>query len=252
MLDRLDPTGRFSNRADDYAKHRPSYPDAAIDAILQGLTAPPDLVAADVGAGTGISARALASRGVRVLALEPNSEMRRAAPPDPRVEWLDATGEKTGLADASVDLVLCAQSFHWLDFGLAYEEFHRILRLAGRLALIWNYTDDTDPYSAAYRALVRAAALEELDAIGRIMSDFRIDSPRFVGARISSFRHEQPLDVEGLLGRAASASYVPKSGPRHDALVGGLRSLHARFADSRGLCRLLYETRVHLADPVPY
>ena len=68
-LSRLDPTGRFSNRAHDYAKHRPSYPDAAVDAILLGLGAPPDLVAADVGAGTGISSRLLASRGVRVIAI---------------------------------------------------------------------------------------------------------------------------------------------------------------------------------------
>jgi SAM-dependent methyltransferase len=114
-LDRLDPTGRFTNRAEDYAKHRPSYPDAAIDAVLMGLGAPPDLVAADVGAGTGISSRALAARGLRVVAIEPNAAMRAKAEPHPRVEWRDGTGERTGLPPASVDLVLCAQAFHWLD-----------------------------------------------------------------------------------------------------------------------------------------
>ena len=79
----LNPTSRFSDRADDYVKYRPGYPPAAIDAILNGLGPPASLVAADVGAGTGISARALADRGVRVLAVEPNAVMANAAVPHP-------------------------------------------------------------------------------------------------------------------------------------------------------------------------
>ncbi len=74
----IDPTGRFSNRADDYARHRPTYPAAAIDALLAGLGPASGLVAVDVGAGTGISARLLAERGVSVIAVEPNRAMREA------------------------------------------------------------------------------------------------------------------------------------------------------------------------------
>ncbi len=53
----MDPIGRFTNRSADYARYRPAYPAAAIDAILSGRPDPSWLVAADVGAGTGISAR---------------------------------------------------------------------------------------------------------------------------------------------------------------------------------------------------
>src|SRR5262245_49009958 len=94
----LDPTGRFTQRADDYAVYRPTYPAAAIDAILDGLGAPARLVAADVGAGTGIASRLLAERGVRVLAVEPNAAMRAVAAAHPRVEAHVGTAEATGLA----------------------------------------------------------------------------------------------------------------------------------------------------------
>src|SRR5689334_17665803 len=107
----MNPTGRFSDRAGDYARFRPTYPAAAIDAVLDGLT--PPITAADVGAGTGISATLLADRGVRVFAIEPNAAMRASAAPNPLVEWREGSAERTSLADHSVDLVLCAQAFHW-------------------------------------------------------------------------------------------------------------------------------------------
>jgi hypothetical protein len=49
--------------------------------------------------------------------------------------------------------------------------------------------------------------------------------------RITSFEHSQDLDWQGFLGRAMSASYVPKEGPAHEAMVAGLRAafdLHQR------------------------
>jgi precorrin-6B methylase 2 len=71
--DELDTVGRFSDRVADYAKYRPTYPAEAVRAILAGLGPPERLVAADVGAGTGISARLLGDEGVRVVAVEPGT-----------------------------------------------------------------------------------------------------------------------------------------------------------------------------------
>ena len=56
-LHQMNPTGRFTERAADYVKYRPSYPAAAIDSIIEGLGSPDKLVAADVGAGKGSSSR---------------------------------------------------------------------------------------------------------------------------------------------------------------------------------------------------
>src|SRR5689334_8771077 len=97
------PTCRFFDRAGDYARYRPGYPGAAIDAVLEGL--PKACTVADVAAGTGILSRLVAARGARVLAVEPNAAMRAAAAPHPGVVWSDGTAEATGLPDGSVDLV---------------------------------------------------------------------------------------------------------------------------------------------------
>src|SRR2546422_6524846 len=103
-LHEMNPTGRFTDRAEDYARCRPTYPPAAIDCVLRGLGDPAGIVAADVGAGTGISARLLADRGIRVFAVEPNAAMREAAVPHQSVAWREGTAESTGLAPESVDL----------------------------------------------------------------------------------------------------------------------------------------------------
>src|SRR5439155_1443196 len=107
------------------------------------------LDAADVGAGTGIASRQLAAHGVRVLAVEPNAEMRAAAIRHPGIEWRAGTAEATGLDSGIVGLVLCAQAFHWFRAQHALAEFSRILRPGGRLALMWNSRDRADPLTRA-------------------------------------------------------------------------------------------------------
>ncbi len=132
----LSPTSRFADRASDYARFRPSYPAEAIDAALAGMPIASGLVAADIGAGTGISSRLFAERGVRVLAVEPNAAMRESAEPHEGVTFVDGTAEATGLESASVDLVICAQAFHWFRPVEALAEFRRIVKPGGRLVTL--------------------------------------------------------------------------------------------------------------------
>jgi SAM-dependent methyltransferase len=248
-LHQLDPTGRFSDRAEDYRRYRPDYPAAAIDAILAGLAPPERLVAADVGAGTGISARQLAERGVRVLAIEPNAAMREAAEPHPRIEWLDGTAESTGLAAGSVDLVLCAQAFHWFRHPEALAEFHRILRAGARMALIWNTRDRSDPLTLGYIEAILAvngehpAERRPLDFSAAVAA-----SGRFGELRLETFGHGQELDLAGLIGRAESASYVPKEGAASERLHELLAALFERHRDARGRVTMRYRTQVYLAE----
>jgi SAM-dependent methyltransferase len=242
-----DPTGRFSDRAQDYARARPDYPRAAVQAILEGLGDPAVLTAADVGAGTGIATRLLADEGVTVLAIEPNKAMRAAARPHPRVVFRDGTAEQSGLPDAHVDLVLCAQSFHWFEPGSALREFRRILKPGGRLALLWNERDEGDALTAGYSELVRRAAGGQLTEARRGSVSELLRTAGFGDERELSFAHRQSLTADDLVARAVSASYVPREGPARDELERGLRQLHARHADATQRALLVYKTTLYRA-----
>lgn len=243
----MSHTERFSERATDYAAARPSYPEAAIDVLLDGLGDPDEVTVADLGAGTGISARLLAARGVHVIAVEPNAPMRAAAEADPNVEWCAGTAEATGLDEAEVDLVTAFQAWHWFDHAKALDEIVRILRPGGRAAVVYNERDESDPFTAGYGELVRRFRTDETeqrraDALAAFES---FDG--WVTKRRIELRNEQSLDLEGVLARTRSSSYLPTSGPRADELHAAIRALVAQHARQGGVTMAL-RTIVVAAD----
>lgn len=245
----MNPLNRFSDRAADYVKYRPSYPDAAIDKILEGLSSISQLVAADIGAGTGISSRLLAQRGVKVLAIEPNAAMREAAEPHPLVEFRDATAENTNLSNACVDLVACFQSFHWFDPQLTLSEFHRILKPSGRLAVVWNERDRYDEFTAKYTHIVQTASNFHPAEQRRIAVEPILTTPLFPNIQQYRFAYKQNLDRQGLIGRAMSTSYIPRVGAAHEQLIAELEQLYQSNCDRNGKVSLVYSTSIFLAPP---
>src|SRR5581483_3716641 len=96
----------------------------------------------------------------------------------------------------------------------ALEEFHRILKPGGWAILMWNERDESDPFTTAYGAVIRAqketAAVEMQRGIraGQPL----LHSELFTQADLTTFTNEQVVDREGLILRACSASYSPKEG----------------------------------------
>ncbi len=73
----------------------------------------------------------------------------------------------------------------------------------------------------------------------------------FAATHVERFAHGQVMDRDGLIGRALSASYVPKEGPGVARLIELLGALHARHADASGHVTLVYETEVRLSSGAP-
>ncbi len=160
----MKPGERFSSRVDDYQKYRPDYPQSLVTEIIKQSGLDDSAVIADFGSGTGIFTRRLLQAGFEVYAVEPNREMRVAAESalaaEPGFTSIDGSAEDSRLESASIDLITAAQAFHWFNTDTAKQEFRRVLKPQGQLALIWNKRKLSQPFQQAYDAILREFAPE--------------------------------------------------------------------------------------------
>jgi SAM-dependent methyltransferase len=247
----LNPTERFSDRVADYVRYRPSYPSALFDDLEARLGGLKGLSVADVGAGTGIFTRLLLNRGAQVSAVEPNAKMRaslmQALGGRTAFRCSRGTAENTGLAERSFQLVTCAQAFHWFDALKARSEFNRILAAAGRVALIWNDTDQSTAFGQAYEKFKCKFGGEAYQQVAHQTERVDIALQVFFrrsGCATKIFPNFQELDEQGLIGRFFSSSYSPAA---DDSLkieaTAELRDLFATH-QQRSLVRFDYRTEL--------
>jgi SAM-dependent methyltransferase len=136
---RHDRSLSFGSAAAAYERGRPSYPPEAIDWLLpRGARK-----VLDLGAGTGKLTTRLVERGLDVVAVDPIPDMLEVLSTSlPETRALLGTAEEIPLEDNSVDVVLVAQAWHWMDPERAIPEVARVLRPGGRLGLVWNTRDE--------------------------------------------------------------------------------------------------------------
>lgn len=237
----IDPRDRFTGLAATYQRHRPSYPSALFDWIETLFSPRRPAAVADVGCGTGIATRLLAARGLDVVGVDPNDDMLAAARAEGGgARYVKAGAESTGLADASVDLVTCAQAFHWFDADRAFAEFRRIVRPDGWCAAWWN-DRASSPLNDEYERLLQTYSEEYATLFGGDdMASFRRGVRGDV--RTATFANSQRLDRDGYLGRVASSSYVRHGTSRKDEFLREIDALFARHKRD-GAVEILYACR---------
>ena len=241
---------RFRGRAEDYSKNRPRYPRELLHSLENELGFSRSDVVADIGSGTGILSELLLENGNLVYCVEPNMDMRRVAEERlrryaSRLVSVDGRAESTGLKGGSIDLITVGQALHWFDLERTRAEFARIVRERGRVAIVYNYRRKRGTVGQAYAALVSRYEKDKASVpyarnayVKRFLgnADFR----KFV------MPNSQSLDLEGLLGRLASSSYMPRRGSREWADVEEEASKMIREHGDRGTLVLRYDTTMYV------
>jgi SAM-dependent methyltransferase len=243
----MDPTQRFSNRVEDYARYRPGYPPQVLETLRRDCGLTPAAVIADIGCGTGILSRLFCRGGNQVYGVEPNALMLDEASKSlreyPNFVPVLGQAETTTLKAGLVDFVAAAQSFHWFDPAVTRREFARILKPGGWVVLLWNERRmDATPFMVAYEQfLVRFGV--DYHKVKPLWNKNSL--PEFFGAsgfRKAVFENVQVLDRGGLTGRILSASYMPhREHPSFPPMLGAIDNLFDDYQKD-GQVRLEQET----------
>lgn len=131
------PLDRFSGFADVYNASRPRPPVKTCEIITAMTNRSRVGTVVDLGCGTGLSTGIWKDWADTVIGIEPNDEMRNEAIQNyPGIPFIKADSYRTGIEDTFADLVVCSQSFHWMEPTATLNEINRITKPDGVLAIL--------------------------------------------------------------------------------------------------------------------
>jgi ubiquinone/menaquinone biosynthesis C-methylase UbiE len=199
-----DPARSFGGVADAYDRGRPTYPrEAAV-----WLTSEKPLSVLELGAGTGKLTQQLVALGHDVHATEPDPKMLAILDKNlPDVRLSRAPAEEIPAGDASYDVVVSAQAFHWFDPDRALPEIARVLKPHGRLSLVWNQRDERIPWVKRLGRII--GTQEHLTDPGELLERSKL----FGTAEQESFRFWQVVDRHSVQDLVRSRSNVAVLSP---------------------------------------
>lgn len=261
---RYNPAARFTGLSKLYTTGRPSYPTAAINHIVNRCQLTNDNTIVDVGCGTGISTRVLASMcqlRLCIIGIDPNEDMlceanqiatdRSEKALNTSICYRKGSAEHTGLEPEIADAVICAQSFHWFNPNNSLQEFHRILKPTGHVVLMWNERCESDFFTMEYGKLMTEFGDTTCYEVKRAESaDVLFETDLFADATVSRFENEQRLDRDKLMARVFSTSYAPRAGTDDGARL--LSKLDELFSHTQvnGQVTMRYQCSVYSAAKI--
>jgi SAM-dependent methyltransferase len=241
----------FDQGAASYERGRPSYPPDAVRWLVDGLGIGPGRRVLDLAAGTGKFTRLLVPTGADLVAVEPVAAMREQfSAVLPGVPIADGTADAIPEADGSVDVAVVAQAFHWFDLPVACAELHRVLRSGGGLGLVWNERDTSVAWVAELSRIIRWDERGEWMVPYTVEVDwaerFAAEAPMFGPMETHRSSHAQALDVDTLVARVLSTSYIAaRDAAGQAAIEERVRDLVADFPERFELPYVTVSYRCH-------
>lgn len=211
----MDSKQLFTQKSDVYAKGRPTYATQLIEYLFKEVGLNKNSVIADIGSGTGIFAKQLADFCNKVICIEPNEDMRRAACQDlsfySNLQIVNGDAENTTLDNSSVDYITAAQSFHWFDVDKFIVESKRILKPNGKVILVWNMRDPgCDFYKENYKLFAKYCPRFKGFSNGTKKDDPKII--KYFSGIYETIQFDNPImfDRKKFINRCLSSSYSLK------------------------------------------
>lgn len=236
----VDPARCFGGVVDAYHRGRPGYPAEAV----RWLTGEQPLTVLELGAGTGKLTEQLIALGHDVHATEPDPAMLDRLAQQVSVTRLSQTAaEEIPAADASYDLVVVGQAYHWFDKERALPEIARVLKRGGSLALVWNVRDERIPW---VKRLGRLIGNQDVTASGP--DDALEESIYFGPIEEATFKHWQTVDRVSIQDLVRSRSNVATlSQERRDAKLAEVLEFYDDFGRGMDGMQLPYLTKCYRA-----
>lgn len=205
---------KFTGKSKVYDLYRPSYPSELLDCLIKESSLLSTSRIADIGSGTGILTKQLLEKGFTVLGVEPNSEMRYIA--------------EQKLKSYSL-FTSVAQAFHWFDIPQFKKECRIILNDKGKIALISNSRDLTDPLIQENEQICARYCPNFKGYSQGIEETPEIYSQFFKNGEyeIKVFKNDQLYNLQHYIGRNLSSSFAPKEGDATYELF--IEALTAKF-----------------------
>ncbi|MEN8906070.1 MAG: class I SAM-dependent methyltransferase [Clostridiales bacterium] len=232
----MEGINKFTNKAVNYRKYRPEYPDDFFDYLVNLIKINKESIVADIGAGTGILTKRISQISKLVYAVEPNESMRKECKSycdENNVYTLNGCAENTSLVKNSIDFITVAQSLHWFDIDKARIEFKRILKDDGKTILVWNSRDRNDEFIKEYFEILHKMCPEFKGFSGGVEfgTDKSIDFFKNQRCEHKVFLNKKFETLETFVGGSLSASYAPNKGDdNYNEFIKSIKDIFIRFS----------------------
>ena len=216
MADVSGARAAFDGLADDYDEFRPRYPRELMQRVAEKVPTGQRLMVVDAGAGTGIALeglKPLLGADCHYQAVDLSADMvARGRAKFADVEWHVASAEAFLERAADIDLIVAAQSFHWMDRPRFLDTAKRCLKPRGVLAILQNNRNvAASRFLDAYESLLEELSPDysrdyrDFDFAGELEAAFGPDGGT-VEVAVVNWTRTMPLDhFTGMVGSSSQA-----------------------------------------------
>jgi ubiquinone/menaquinone biosynthesis C-methylase UbiE len=157
-------TDQWAEIAQEYASHRTGYSHELYDMIASfGLKRGATIL--DVGCGTGIACEPFVTNGFPVTGIDPSESMLAgAAQRLPAATFVQGQAEALPFPNERFDVVISAQTFHWVDRARALAEAYRVMRRGSIIAIWWKHLMAQDSAKVLRDEVFRALGKQPVES----------------------------------------------------------------------------------------